>query len=158
MQREASGCCRAPWGGSSHLLLSFLFMFPVGGGRRAGVLQEYGSAPPLPQDSSFSAPRELGPPRCLGRKEELPLPTHPQARGKEEAGERPKAPLPHTGIPSAEVSGTAGSPTLKSPGGLSISLIFRSQDPSLSYFNKSRGFSFQSMTDIYVKTHTHSKR
>lgn len=29
-------------------------------------MQEYGSAPPLPQDSSFSAPRELGRVSYLG--------------------------------------------------------------------------------------------
>lgn len=84
------------WGGSSHLLLSFLFMLPEG----EGVPQERGSAPPQSPASSFFAPWELGPPRRWGRKEELPLPTQPQARGKEEAGERPEAPLPPSGIPS----------------------------------------------------------
>lgn len=77
---------------------------------------------PPHQCSSFLAPWELGPPRCLGRKEELPLPTQPQARGKEEAGERPKVPPPPTrGSLQAEVSGAAG-PHPQSPSGLSLYL------------------------------------
>lgn len=73
--------------------------------------------------SSFLARWELGPPRRLGRKEELPLPTQPQARGKEEAGERPKVPPPPTwGSLQAEVSGAAGPhPRSPTPGGLSLS-------------------------------------
>lgn len=81
------------------------------------------------QCSSFSAPWELGPPRCLGRKEELPLPTQPQARGKEEAEERPKFPPPPTwGSLQAEVSGAAA-PTPVTQRSLSISPIFLSLDP-----------------------------
>ena len=109
---------RSPWGGSSHLLLSFLFMLPGGEG---GSYKSEARLLPLHHCSSFLAPWELGPPRCLGRKEELPLPTQPQARGKEEAGERPKVPPPPTwGSLQAEVSGAAG-PHPQSPGGLSLS-------------------------------------
>lgn len=65
----------------------------------------------------------------MGRKEELPLPAQAQARGKEEAEERPKVPPPPTwGSLQAEVSGAAG-PHSQSPSGLSISLIFLSLDP-----------------------------
>ena len=108
----------SPWGGSSHLLLSFLFMLPGGEG---GSYKSEAQLLPPHHSSIFLAPWELGPPRRLGRKEELPLPTQPQARGKEEAGERPKVPPPPTwGSLQAEVSGAAG-PHPQSPGGLSLS-------------------------------------
>ena len=71
---------RSPWGGSSHLLLSFLFMLP--GGEGGSYKSEARLLPPH-HCSSFLAPWELGPPRCLGRKEELPLPTQPQARASQ---------------------------------------------------------------------------
>lgn len=90
------------------------------GGEGGSYKSEAQLLPPH-HSSIFLAPWELGPPRRLGRKEELPLPTQPQARGKEEAGERPKVPPPPTwGSLQAEVSGAAG-PHPQSPGGLSLS-------------------------------------
>lgn len=100
-------------------VLSPLAVFPVHAswGGRGSYKSEAQLLPPH-HCSSFLAPWELGPPRRLGRKEELPLPTQPQARGKEEAGERPKVPPPPTwGSLQAEVSGAAG-PHPQSPGGL----------------------------------------
>lgn len=100
-----------------------LAVFPVHASLRGrGLLRVWLSSSPPHQCSSFLAPWELGPPLCLGRKEELPLPTQPQARGKEEAGERPKVPPPPTrGSLQAEVSGAAG-PHPQSPSGLSLYL------------------------------------
>lgn len=99
------------------------------GGGAGGVLQESGSASPLSPVLQLRSSLGAGASSVLG-KERGTAPPHPgQARGKEEAGERPKVPPPPTwGSLQAEVSGAAG-PHPQSPSGLSISLIFLSLDP-----------------------------
>lgn len=112
---------------ASWRVLSPLAVFPVHassgwGGAWRGSCESLAQLLLPHQCSSFLAPWELGPPQCLGRKEELPLPTQPQARGKEEAEERPKFPPPPTwGSLQAEVSGAAGLHP-QSPHGLSLYL------------------------------------
>lgn len=121
-QPEAQGlrAARSVWGGSPHLLLSFLFMLPGGGGVDA-ILQKPGSAPPASPMLQLLSPLGAGASSVLGKERGTAPPHPPQARGKEEAGERPKVPPPPTwGSLQAEVSGAAG-PYPQSPRGLSLS-------------------------------------
>lgn len=87
------------------------------------------------------------------RKERGTAPPHsppPQARGKEEAGERPKAPLPQRGSLPAEVSGAAYPLSAVS---LAISLSSFLPHLCLTHTHTA----LKSVTDIYVKTQAQRK-
>lgn len=124
LEAQGFGALQSLWVGSSHLLLSFLFMLPGGGGVE-GILQESCSAPPTSSMLQLLSP--LGAGASSAGKERGTAPPHP-APGQGEGrgwGETKGPPPPTWGSLQAEVSGAAG-PHPQSPSGLALYLPYLS--------------------------------